>query len=153
MQHQMSCLGLHQTHFLEAKYDTFPSLREASSGKVKAPYGVVLEFYSSNGFKYVYSPDDMSDEQLVNWEEEQVHLKEPCIYIRTIYWRMAGYQMKVVKRDINWLNEMGPHLKKFWRELHELRAQPEKVEQMIRARQAKKQVQRSQGPLSSKLLL
>ncbi len=146
MQHQMSCLGLHQTHFLEAKYDTFKSLREAVSAKM--PYGVVLEFYK-DGFTYIYSPDDTD---LEKWEAETVHITEPGVYIRTIYWRMAGYQMKVVKRDLNWLKEMGPHLKKFWRELHDLRADPKKVSTMIRDRESKKKYTRP-GPSASVLLL
>ena len=156
MQHQMSCLGLHQTHFLEAKYETFPTLRDAARGISKFPYGVVLEFYSSqNGFKYLYSPDVLTDKEILAWESETVHLTEPGVYIRTIYWRMSGYQMKVVKRDPSWLLEMGPQLKKFWKELQALRANPKMVEDMIRARETKKESKRSikPGPDASTLLL
>ncbi len=138
MQHQMACLGLAQTHFLEAKYDTLSSLTEAARGsKDRQGYGVVLEFFHpEEGFNYVYAPDDA---RLDVWEKENVHLTEPGVYIRTIYWKCTGYQMKVVKRDPDWLKVMGPALKKFWAELEELRADPARVTDMIALRENKKQ--------------
>jgi hypothetical protein len=56
---------------------------------------------------------------------------------------MTGYQMKEVMRDPAWIKEMGPALKAFWAELTELKAQPEKVQAMIKAREDKKENNRA----------
>lgn len=146
MQQQMSCLGLAQTHFLEAKYETFDTLTAAARGTQRCDYGIALEFFHpEEKFNYIYSPDD-SD--LPAWESAQVHLTEPGVYIRTIYWRRTGYQMKVVPRDPDWLKVMGPALKGFWEELQELRKDPAKVQKMIADRESK-----PRGKASMKLSL
>jgi hypothetical protein len=147
MQHQMACLGLAKTHFLEAKYDTFKTLKDARlcSLKNKLPYGIALEFYSEdNGFKYIYSPDDLPYDELLNWMESCASgASENGVFIRTIFWCMTGYQMKVVKRDPAWIKEMGPALKAFWAELTELKAQPAKVKALINARETKKEINKA----------
>ena len=154
MQHQMSCLGLSQTHFLEAKYDTFRTLKEASDASRELPYGIVLEFYSpETKFTYLYSPDDLDNNGKENWEMEHVHDTEPGCYIRTIYWRMTGYQMKVVKKDPQWIIDMGPSLKQFWKELAELRKDPAKVKKLIQARETKKQIAKGRPPVTLNCML
>lgn len=146
MQHQMSCLGLSQTHFLEAKYDTFKTLAEAA-GSGSSPHGIVLEFYNPDTkFTYLYSPEEGAEE----WEA--IHVHDPG-YIRTIYWRMTGYQMKVVKRDPQWIVDMGPALKQFWKDLTELRADPERVKSLIQARETKKQIAKGRPPVTINCLL
>ena len=147
MQHQMACLGLAKTHFLEAKYETFKTLKDAhtSSLKTKLPYGIVLEFYGEEtGFKYVYSPD-CGDQDVMDWAEKTASTpSEDGVFIRRIYWCMTGYQMKVVQRDPAWIKEMGPALKTFWAELTELKSQPDKVQAMIKARETKKEISRAE---------
>jgi len=157
MQHQMSCLGLSQTHFLEAKYDTFRTLKEAadaSRASSELPYGIVLEFYSpETKFTYLYSPADLDDNGKERWEMEHVHDTQPGCYIRTIYWRMTGYQMKVVKKDPQWIIDMGPSLKQFWKELAELRKDPAKVKKLIQARETKKQIAKGRLPVTLNCML
>ncbi len=158
MQHQMACLGLHQTHFLEAKYETFNSVDEAaaaatatSNRSCRQPYGIALEFYSpENGFTYLYSDYDYNGtegEALKHWEANHVHDTDPGCYIRSIYWRMSGYQMKVVKRDPQWILDMGPALKQFWSELTELRSDPRRVDELITAKENKKRAAKGRPPI------
>jgi hypothetical protein len=160
MQHQMACLGLAKTHFLEAKYETFKSLAEAhvASLKTKLPYGVVLEYYGEEtGFKYLYSPEGHNNAELLKWAEKTASTSSPDgVFIRRVYWCMTGYQMKEVMRDPAWIKEMGPALKAFWAELTELKAQPEKVQAMIKAREDKKEnnrAARSNRPVMGQCLI
>jgi putative phage-type endonuclease len=149
MQHQMACLGLHQTHFLEAKYETFNSVNEAASVGGDKPYGIALEFYSSEtGFTYLYSDIAVVNiDALKNWEIVHVYDTEPGCYIRSIYWRMSGYQMKIVKREPQWIIDMGPALKQFWTELSVLKTDPGLVDQLIIAKENKKRAAKGRPPI------
>ena len=131
MQHQMECLNLKKTHFLEAKYETFLKLDDAFKFKAIAQ-GVILEFWREDSFYYVYSENNESDIEILKAWEETESVKSEGIYIRSIYWSMIGYQEKTVLYDPKWIINMGPHFKKFWEEVNYLRDNPLKLEERIR---------------------
>jgi hypothetical protein len=61
--------------------------------------------------------------------------------------------MKVVKKDPQWIIDMGPSLKQFWKELAELRKDPAKVKKLIQARETKKQIAKGRPPVTLNCML
>ena len=132
-QHQMECLGLDVTHFLEATYQTFSCLMDAKKKSGKYPYGIILEFYNDSKYTYLYSPQG-KDNELIKWEQTE---SIKGLYVRTIYWCMTGYSQKVIKKDPQWIIDMEPAFIKFWDDLVELRADPVKLDQLIKDKEDK----------------
>lgn len=155
MQHQMECLNLSITDFIEVKYDdgADPAILEADSEHAK---GVIIESYDveTNFYDYIYSDVSMQFGHK-HWEKEQVEKlrsSKNLIYLRTIYWNMTGYLCRRVERDPKWLETMGPQLKKFWKEVQDLRADPVALRQRIRKKNTQGK-QRKYTDLPEKCLL
>jgi hypothetical protein len=136
MQHQMFCLGLEKTHFLEAKYQTLDTLHEAISATGTLPCGIILEYYKEGRFIYQYS--DIACKNLKVWERDFTIPKQDSLYIRTIYWKMTGYQVKTVHRDPQWILDIGPALKQFWSDLQNLKNCPQQLQEIIDSENHKK---------------
>ena len=115
MQHQMFCLNLEATHFIEAKYDEYEN--EETWQSLRGDYefsGVISEIKPGN---YIYSPIDESNP--VVWAKEM----EPNP-VRLVYWIMTDYCCKEVLRDPTWIVSMGPLLKQFWEDVLYYREHP-----------------------------
>jgi putative phage-type endonuclease len=118
MQHQMFCLGLETTDFIEAKYDEYSTFEEWNDAKEGSTLsGIIVEIKKG---EYVYSPIEEPDP--VRWARE---FDGGCIY-----WVMTDYQCVTVKRDPTWIVTMGPLLKSFWEEVLYLRTHQEEFEKL-----------------------
>jgi putative phage-type endonuclease len=131
MQHQMECLKLDETDFIEVIYKEYPSLSEAKQNCLDTnKIGIIVE-YIVNGFdkpKYLYS--EIGDVNLEEWEQEK-KFKLSNSYVRSIYWVMTDYLCRRILKDGGWIKKMGPELKKFWDEVIELRSDPYKLQKKI----------------------
>lgn len=145
MQHQMECLGLEHSDFIEVKYEEYQSLPTEEN----RPIGVIAELYNNEGFyDYEYSPAGATLSEIKRW----MKLREPIIrdnteavFTRWIYWVQTHYSCLRVERDPTWLQSVGPALKQFFTEMVELRRDQKKVQQLIRDRDLKSHNKRTEG--------
>jgi len=140
MQHQMWCLGLTQTHFLEAKYmehvnlmSLAAELQSIEPHYVCDKFGAVIELWQNGDYVYLYSPISQSFDTLTQWVNDNEGTRNG-IYIRTFYWSLFDYSCKLVRREPTWLDTMGPLLRQFWDEVNKLRADPVMLKARILAR-------------------
>ena len=142
MQHQMFCLGLKTTDFVEVKYKEHATAQGAQeTGK---PYGAIAELYDIHGqsYEYEYSPcitgkHASSGGGLDNWikcRDDIYRDWDDKILARYIYWSLDIYSLIVVKKDPKWIETMGPLLKQFWDEVLELRGNKNKLAAILRDR-------------------
>ena len=118
MQHQMFCLNLDVTHFIEAKYDEYDNEETWQTHRGESVFsGVILELKPTGTSNYIYSPIDEPDPVL--WAKQMS--PDP---VRYIYWIMTDYDCKEVPRDPTWIISMGPLLKKFWEDVLYYREHP-----------------------------
>ena len=99
-----------QQEFLDDSQDT---IMKTNSSMEK---GVVIETYTPNLDKntYYYLYDYENKEDIAKWEEEtKKNMKE--VYIKTTYWRLEVYSVKLVKRDkTRFDNTLLPEINSFW---------------------------------------
>jgi putative phage-type endonuclease len=119
MQHQMFCLDLNRTHFIEAKYDEWSADAEtlAAWRAVRGNYpfsGAIVELPEGTA---VYSPLDVPDPEA--WVRDLEGAG------RTTYWVLTDYQCLEIPRDPTWITGMGPLLQTFWEEVVYYRAHPD----------------------------
>jgi hypothetical protein len=151
MQHQMECLGLQHTDFIEVKYEETNGIDR----KTKKPIGIIMEMYSDGRHIYEYSPAGSTVEELERWKELREEAVKECtdrIFTRWIYWVQTHYSCIRVDRQADWLRDMGPQLKQFYKEVCELRADPVKVQRMIREREQQKNTKSGSISLSDCLI-
>lgn len=136
MQHQMYCLGLDKTDFLEAKYAEYEDAAEVDKTK---DHGTIVEYYNckERELRYVYLDGTLTPDGCGS--------NPDSIYIRTIYWNLTAYACVTVKRDPDWIVTVGPLLRQFWNEVNDLKQDPTALERRIACR--------SKGPDSEKCLL
>ncbi len=145
MQHQMFCLGLKVSHFLEAKYDEYKDIDElirAVGSTPKATVGAIIEKYEEDeGYTYEYSPIyDMSDAKtLTLWEDtkKKTIYNEAPLYIRTIFYHLTDYNQQTVKYSKTWITTVGPVLQKFWLEVHSLKHDQKRLSDLLQSREIK----------------
>lgn len=135
MQHQMECLNLSVTDFIEVQYDDGPDPVVLSYNDAYAR-GAIIECYDLKEDFYHYIYSDVSMQQgHQQWEQkqlEQVAQSINLVYLRTIYWAMTGYLCRRVEKDPEWLNVMGPKLKEFWNEVLALREDQQALKKRLR---------------------
>lgn len=130
MQHQMECIGLDSTHFIEVKYKEHDSIEQAFLHANNQAYGIIIEYYYNDNLMYYYSPIGLDLKLLKNWleqKESDLSQTNDKFFVRTINWQMVDYLCRKVLRDPLWIKEMGPKLKKFWLEVQYLRENPNKI--------------------------
>lgn len=124
MQHQMECLNLNMTDFIEVQYEDGPDPAILRHQNVYSK-GVIIECHDMNENFYHYIYSDISMQQgYLEWEQsnlDQVRQSNNLIYLRTIYWAMTGYLCRRVEKDPDWIKVVGPKLKDFWNEVLHLR--------------------------------
>jgi putative phage-type endonuclease len=102
-----------QKDFLDDSIDT---IMKTKNGMEK---GVVIETYDStldkNTYFYLYNFENK--ENINNWVEERtLDMKE--IYIKTTYWKLEVYSVKLVKRDRERFdNKLLPEINSFWEDV------------------------------------
>jgi len=149
MQLQMHCLNLEITHFIEVKYkvsDKIPNITDESNiregllgtvGSPDSPYqGIIIETWNinENCIEYLYSEISINLDILRNWYEitmKYLQDSDTHLYTRSIFWSLDQFNLQVVKRDKKWLELYGPELNKFWNEVLYLRANPDKLNELI----------------------
>jgi putative phage-type endonuclease len=143
MQHQMFCLGLEKSHFLEAKYDEYQGpLALAENVNRDATIGAIIEKYSVEfGFTYEYSSVSTLSNiaEIISWEKlrKDSIRDETALYVRTIYWHLTDYEQQTVRRDSSWITTVGPVLRAFWLEVLDLKANKKKLNDMLHAKDIK----------------
>jgi len=145
MQHQMECLGLNHSDFIEVKYEQLSRLPDNDS----RPIGIIAEMYSeSDGHCYEYSPAGADCRELQRWQS----LREPIIagyndrvFVCWIYWVQTHYSCIRVERDPTWIKTVGPALRQFYDEMINLRNDQKRVQQMIRDRESRANNKRNEG--------
>ena len=136
MQHQMECLGLTHTDFIEVKYDD--SYRELTPLKdITNPIGIIAELYNTedNHYDYEYTAAGSSFSDLEQWiktRDEIIKGYQNKLLTRWIFWEQTHYSCIRVERDPKWIVNMGPLLMDFYKEMTTLRDNPAEVNRKIR---------------------
>jgi len=143
MQHQMECLQLDETDFIEVKYDEHENLETALTVCKDhiSKMGIVLEMWDTKTEKmlYDYAPAGLNIEQLKQWEDRKttnIGRSTTVLYVRSLYWTMTEYLCRRVQKDPSWIKDMGPKLRQFWDEVLELRSNPAELKRRIAAKNA-----------------
>lgn len=147
MQHQMECLGLEHSDFIEVKYEEMYQLPDSNTGR---PIGIIAETWDleENFFHYEYSPAGATVDDLMRWQELResiIQRNDTRLFVRWIYWLQTHYSCIRVERDPTWLQTVGPELKKFYAEMLDLRKDQKRVQQMIRDREMRVHNKRTQN--------
>lgn len=140
-QHQMECLGLKKTDFLEAKYAEYNTIEDLVNATCKDDCrGIIVELYNltEKRYEYQYSPVINPDmEQLQRWQDSRdrvIREYSDKLFTRWIYWKQTDYLCTSIDYDPKWIITMGPLHKQFDKDVCALRANPKKLQQMIRDR-------------------
>lgn len=151
-QHQMECLGLKMTDFLEAKYNEYPCIEDLEAdSQTDDCRGIILELYnlSDNCYEYQYSPVINPDiARLKQWQDSRdsvVRDYDDRLFTRWIYWKQTAYLCTRIDYDPKWIVTMGPLHKEFDKDVRALRANPKKLQQMIRDRDLRIHNRRNAG--------
>lgn len=124
MQHQMACLGLLETDFIEAKYSEHESFIDTEKEQ-----GIIVELFDRDP---LYSP---FGEDAIAWLEK---IKAGGVTPKKItFWVLEEYQCRRVKMDPKWIHEMVPKLKTFWDEVNDLRSNPDKLDELLSEQEEK----------------
>lgn len=67
------------------------------------------------------------------------------IFIRWIYWIRTHYSCIRVDHDPNWIKDVGPSLKQFYKDMIELRSDQKRVQEKIRNRELIKHNKKTAG--------
>jgi putative phage-type endonuclease len=135
MQHQMFCLGLEKTDFIEVVYKQWSSLGEALvQAQNTKPFGIIIELWNPKNSCHVYEYSDQNIDNLQEWEKHRalkIASYRDLLYLRSIYWTMDGYLCRQIDRDPKWIDTMGPELCKFWDEVKTLRGDSNALQSLI----------------------
>uniref|UniRef100_A0A6C0JBN1 YqaJ viral recombinase domain-containing protein n=1 Tax=viral metagenome TaxID=1070528 RepID=A0A6C0JBN1_9ZZZZ len=144
MQHQMECLQLHETDFIEVKYSEHSNFQQALINCTEniSKMGIIIESWNTLKQKMEYEYSKIGDciKTLQQWEcdrTDSIATHSTKLYIRSIYWTMADYLCRRIKRDPMWIKEMGPKLKMFNDEVIKLRNNPKELQKRIAAKALK----------------
>ena len=143
MQHQMFCLGLKQSHFIEAKYDEYTSAENLILAVNRidiVTVGAIIEKYDIvEGFTYEYSPI-CNISEVVTWVDirKSIIYSEKAFYVRTIFWHLTDYGQQTVKCDPTWITTIGPVLSKFWTDVQSLKRDHKKLNDLLTAKEINK---------------
>lgn len=143
MQHQMECLGLDHSDFIEVKYQQLKGLPDLDA---ENPIGVIAELYGPDGFEYEYSPAGAKLAELREWIKTRdtiIKSYQDLVFVRWIYWVQTHYSCIRVEKDPKWIDTMGPLLRQFYQEMIALRKDQRRVNQLIRERETKAQQRRN----------
>jgi len=121
MQHQMECLGLQTTDFIEASYTECGS-REEWLSALSEHKGAII---AVTGSEPVYSPIDDVDMILSLIDKL---FQESSGNIQVTYWCLKKWCMRKVEKDPSWIQSMGPLLKKFWDDVSHYREHPDELQ-------------------------
>lgn len=147
MQHQMECLGLDHSDFVEAKYCEAIDLNDLNTGST-LPIGIIAELWNTtdNEYVYEYSPAGIQYSELSTWlnqRDEIIREYNDRILTRWIYWTETHYSCIRVERDPKWIITMGPLLLKFYNQMVALRNNQKEVQRMIRERDIRTSAKRN----------
>lgn len=139
MQHQMECLGLNHSDFIEVKYEQLTKLPDTDTDTDTRPMGIIAELYSvSHGYCYEYSPAGADLKELMRWQtlrESVIQGYTDRVFVCWIYYTQTHYSCIRVERDPTWIKTVGPALRQFYNDMIELRKDQRRVQQMIRDRE------------------
>lgn len=151
-QHQMECLGLKKTDFLEAKYDEYISLDDlcAHSGPDDCR-GIIAEVYNltDSRYEYQYSPVFNHDitrlQQWINTRDTVIRGCTDRLFTRWIFWKQTAFLCTHIDYDPKWIVTMGPLLKQFDKDVKALRADSKRLNKTIRDREQRLHNKRNAG--------
>ena len=104
VQHQMECLDLDKTHFIEARFsesdEPFEDVSESDT------IGQMHEFYNTQECRTEYHYNECKEES-----------SNGLIYLRTIHWKLLDYNCQVIERDPSWLSKVIKGHYQFWKDV------------------------------------
>ncbi len=133
MQHQMECLNLDKTHFVEAKYSIIDSPHING--------GSIIEYFDKTEceLKYLYSKLNLNSQDQNLWlNEKEQSLLENHIYIRRIYWKLEDYCQQIIERDPHWYSIMKKGFKLFWDNVCYFRKHTDMIDKVIFSKNKKR---------------
>lgn len=144
MQHQMECLGLHRSIFIEGKYEEYLDGETYYDDFLvhDVEKGIIIEVYNmvNDELEYIYSPSDYfyDMEGLQRWhagEDKRISNQDNLLHVRDIYWILKELSCIPVPRDKTWAKEKLPLFKEFWDEVVYLRGNPGEIDKLIKQRE------------------
>jgi len=143
MQHQMYCLGLETSMFIEGRYQYYSDehvFYEEFPANVEK--GIIIEVYriAETRLEYLYSPETgfFDKECLAKWHSEQdkiIAQSDNILHVRDIYWSLLEFSCTKVPCDPEWGKIQHPLFAQFWEEVLSLRENPDEVQKIITDRE------------------
>jgi putative phage-type endonuclease len=127
MQGQMAVCGLHECDYVECDMHKFSNRDEYEQfipAHETRDHGIILEHLSPQvtDDKYLYSPEYMTPSQTGEWLSQKLTEIQNC---RVVFWRLRKINIvRVFFDEARWL-EIVPLVVQFWKEVEQLRTQPE----------------------------
>lgn len=128
IQGQLATCELHFCDYVECYYDAFNDLNEYKiicHDLTTKNHGIILEFMVDQDYKYVYSPENYTVEQCIEWANthvEKVSQENPSYrFSKMTPWKLKKIFHKQVTFDPVFWESTIPEIYTFWKEVDALR--------------------------------
>ena len=122
MQLQMEVCDLDECDFLETKFVEYSDRKSYENDKdTTCKKGIIIQFYTKESIPfYAYKPLHLvSDEEILQWEEETIHFYESdpyqYTYTKYIYWKLEQLSCVLVLRNREWFKNNIGQLENVWK--------------------------------------
>jgi hypothetical protein len=144
MQHQMECLGLKESVFIEGVYESYASadtfyedfqINDREKGAIIECFNI-----AHDELEYFYSPVTLSFDKngLQEWvtdECQRISQEDNIVYVRELYWVLTEITSITVPKDQSWLSTHSQAFREFWDDVLYYRSNPEALEALILSRE------------------
>lgn len=129
IQGQLATCKLHFCDYVECYFETYHTITEYEilcKNLCSKNHGIILQFIEgTDNFKYVYSPENLSVDECIEWANKSVDLvlKENTSYlfVEMTPWRLKDMFHKRVSFDEELWKSLIPSIYEFWKEVEDLR--------------------------------
>jgi putative phage-type endonuclease len=125
IQGQLATCGLHFCDYVECYYDTFNDLNEykiLSYDLTTRYHGIILEFMKNNDYFYLYSPEEYTVDQCIQWANKTaLECHAQMTFVKMTPWKLKHLFYKQVKFDQEFWTQTVPDIYTFWNDVLELR--------------------------------
>ena len=132
MQEQLVVCDFDECDFIECKINEFGIEEFKNNIQINKEkmfpdfkYGIVISYLNVNtNSDILYKYSAINDEKLFEWEQNTINEIENNVdlfYIQSSYYECTIFSIKMVKRDVEWINKNYPILEQFWNKVLECR--------------------------------
>lgn len=117
IQGQLEVCDLYECDFLECEFKEYKNESEfIQDNKNLNEKGIIIQYRnnSEEDYKYLYSPLDISINEMITWKNTNIEQFDITIDFRIDYWYIKKYNNQRVYRDKEYFNKINENLKYIW---------------------------------------